>query len=147
MNKDAVKVLMVEDDVMLSTMLALNFKKEGFDFTVAGSFKDALVKFKKVFKNNDLYKLIILDINLPDGNGLDLLRVLRKGVPSVPVLILSASASEFDRVSGLDLGADDYLCKPFSVNELRSRMNALLRRCGGLQCAAPRTPDDDGDGR
>jgi two-component system response regulator QseB len=75
--------------------------------------------------------MVILDVNLPDGNGLDLLRVLKKEAPAIPVIILSASASEFDRVSGLDLGADDYLCKPFSVNELRSRLNAVLRRCGG----------------
>lgn len=139
MKPEPVKVLMVEDDVMLSTMLALNFKKEGFDISVAASFKDALLKFKKIFTHKAEYRLIILDITLPDGNGLDLLRLLKKEAPAVPVLILSANASEFDRVSGLDLGADDYLCKPFSVNELRSRLKALLRRCG-----AP--PDGGTDG-
>jgi DNA-binding response OmpR family regulator len=145
MKNEPVKVLMVEDDVMLSTMLALNFKKEGFDITVSASFKDALLKFKKLFNKKTLYQMVILDVSLPDGNGLDLLRLLKKEAPAMPVLILSASASEFDRVSGLDLGADDYLCKPFSVNELRSRLNAILRRCGG-RAGETETPSHGTDG-
>ncbi len=144
MKPEPVKVLMVEDDVMLSTMLALNFKKEGFDIAVAASFKDALLKFKKIFNHKTEYRLIILDINLPDGNGLDLLRLLKKEAPAVPVLILSANASEFDRVSGLDLGADDYLGKPFSVNELRSRLNAILRRCAAQPDEKHSPPPDGG---
>lgn len=146
MKPEPVKVLMIEDDVMLSTMLALNFKKEGFEFTVSGTFKDALLKFKKIFTHKTEYRLIILDINLPDGNGLDLLRLLKKEAPPVPVLILSANASEFDRVSGLDLGADDYLCKPFSVNELRSRLNAILRRCAAQPAEKQSPPFGGPDG-
>jgi two-component system response regulator TctD len=77
------------------------------------------------------YDLIVLDINLPDGNGFDILRALRDRGNSAPVLALTARSKVEDRVSALDLGADDYMVKPFDLRELQARVRALLRRSGG----------------
>ncbi|HOD39387.1 MAG TPA: response regulator transcription factor [Candidatus Wallbacteria bacterium] len=130
MTEELIKLLLIDDDVMLSTMLAYNFKNEGFDVTFVSSFSDALAIINGISENNPSFALVLLDISLPDGSGLDLLKQLKKNAPEIPVLILSGKASETDRVTGLDLGADDYLCKPFSLKELQARVHALLRRTG-----------------
>ncbi len=132
MAEELIKLLLIDDDVMLSTMLAYNFKNEGFDVTFVSSFSDALAIINGISENNPSFALVLLDISLPDGSGLDLLKQLKKNAPEIPVLILSGKASETDRVTGLDLGADDYLCKPFSLKELQARVHALLRRTGKM---------------
>jgi len=132
MTEELIKLLLIDDDVMLSTMLAYNFKNEGFDVTFVSSFSDALAIINGISENNPSFALVLLDISLPDGSGLDLLKQLKKNAPEIPVLILSGKASETDRVTGLDLGADDYLCKPFSLKELQARVHALLRRTGKM---------------
>jgi two-component system catabolic regulation response regulator CreB len=87
-------------------------------------------------------------VGLPDGNGLDLLRELRRGAhPTLPVLMLSAHGEEIDRVLGLELGADDYLPKPFSPRELAARVKALLRRAAAPAAAAPPVFHDDAAGQ
>ncbi len=130
MAEELIKLLLIDDDVMLSTMLAYNFKNDGFDVTFVSSFSDALAIINGISETRPSFALVLLDISLPDGSGLDLLRQLKKNAPEIPVLILSGKASETDRVTGLDLGADDYLCKPFSLKELQARVHAILRRAG-----------------
>ena len=130
MTEELIKLLLIDDDVMLSTMLAYNFKNEGFDVTFVSSFSDALAIINGISEDSPSFALVLLDISLPDGSGFDLLKQLKKNAPKIPVLILSGKASETDRVTGLDLGADDYLCKPFSLKELQARVHALLRRTG-----------------
>lgn len=128
MTEKSIKMLLVDDDIMLSTMLAYNFKNEGFDVTFVSTFGDAFAIINGISENTPSFALVLLDISLPDGNGLDLLELLKKNAPEIPVLILSGKASETDRVTGLNLGADDYLCKPFSLKELQARVHAILRR-------------------
>ncbi len=117
------KVLIVEDQRNLAQALRQGLAERSYTVRSAascGEARDALCE--------SAYDLIILDLGLPDGDGLDLLREWRQGGFKEPVLILSARDSVQDRVSGLDLGADDYLSKPFSMEELLARVRSQLRR-------------------
>ncbi len=116
-------VLVVEDEPDLGRLLQLNLTPLGFEVDVApdlGSARRALRARERV--------LVILDLTLPDGDGLDLCRELRQRQDYTPILILTARADETDRVVGLELGADDYLVKPFAIRELTARVKAILRR-------------------
>ena len=115
-------IQIVEDDRALGEGIVLALKEPGMEFVCHGSVKEALAAFKRV-----LPELIILDVNLPDGSGYDFLKEVRKR-SQVPVLILTATDMEMDEVTGLTLGADDYMTKPFSLAVLRARIQALLRR-------------------
>jgi len=115
------KILIIEDDISLSNGITLALKDNELIFTQAHTLHSA-----KQHIETTLFDLIILDINLPDGSGLDFLKELR-GSSSVPVIILTANDLETDVVTGLDLGADDYITKPFSLMILRARVNARLR--------------------
>jgi len=116
------KILVVEDDKTLLDVLAYNLKKEGYSTVTASGGNQALELAR--IENPDL---IILDIMLPELDGLEVCRILRKEL-TVPILMLTAKTGEVDRVVGLELGADDYLPKPFSLRELLARVRALLRR-------------------
>ena len=118
------KILIVEDDSGISDFIIPELQHEGFTTCLAVTGREALEKFKS--ENPDL---ILLDIMLPGNDGLTILKKLRDDAvtANIPVIIISAKTTELDRVKGLDLGADDYLCKPFGVMELVSRVRARLR--------------------
>ncbi len=120
------RILLVEDDKSIRLTVSETLSSEGFRVS---SFKDGLSALD--FINNDIKKdvdLIILDLMLPGLNGLELCRKIRNEEDYTPILILSAKDNESDRVLGLEVGADDYLTKPFGLNELIARSRALIRR-------------------
>ncbi len=118
----AEKILVVDDEISLQETLAYNLKKEGYIVQIASDGPSALELVRS--GNPDL---VILDIMLPGLDGFEVCRVLRKEM-TTPVLMLTARDDEIDRVVGLEVGADDYLAKPFSMRELIARVKALLRR-------------------
>ena len=120
-------ILLVEDEPAITEPLAEALEREGFEPRVAATAADALSAARE-----DPPDLVLLDIGLPDGSGLDVCRELRKS-GDVPIIMLTARGSEADRVLGLELGADDYIVKPFSAREVTARVRAVLRR------AAPAT--------
>lgn len=115
------KILIVEDDLALSEGIVLAFKDNNFAFMQTRSLTEA----RQAVRNTSI-QMVILDLNLPDGNGLEFLKELRR-TSAVPVIILTANDLETDVVRGLELGADDYITKPFSLMILRARVNARLR--------------------
>jgi len=119
------EILIIDDDTDLSFIISEMLESYGFSVTTAGSGEEA---FSLLSNNN--YHLILLDINLPDTTGLELCKELRK-VSQVPVIFASARTSENDRITGFDIGGDDYLPKPYSMKELLSRVKALIRRTYG----------------
>ncbi len=120
------RILMIEDNVRLTDLTAKGLEKEGFTVDVVATVVDGEAALETV-----QYDAVILDLGLPDGSGLTLLRALRERGNATPVLILTARDSVEDRVRGLDGGGDDYLLKPFAMEELLARLRALLRRPGG----------------
>lgn len=117
-------VLVVDDEPLIRETVALALDEQGYAVMQSGDGQQAL---ELVHQNQDL-DLVVLDIMLPGLNGLDLCRVLRSEGNPVPILVLSAKDTETDRVVGLELGADDYLTKPFGMPELIARCRAILRR-------------------
>ena len=115
-------VLVVEDEESITTPLTAALAREGFEATVAATAAEALELAGRLDPD-----LVLLDLMLPDGSGLDVCRELRRS-SSVPIIVLTARGDETDRVVGLELGADDYVVKPFSARELVARMRAVLRR-------------------
>lgn len=130
------QILIVEDEDLIREMIVLALEEEGFEVVTAADGRTALtfLQGESPATVDFPFDLIILDLMLPQLNGLDLCRLLRYQGNPVPILILSAKATETDRVLGLEVGADDYLTKPFSMRELIARCRALLRRqrLGGL---------------
>jgi len=121
------RILLVEDDTVLGDGLSRSLADWGFDVTLAvtGTFADSALSTQP-------YDLVILDLGLPDMDGRDVLRQLRgRHQSAIPVLILTARDGLNDRVGGLELGADDYMTKPFELRELEARVRALLRRSQG----------------
>jgi two-component system phosphate regulon response regulator PhoB len=120
-----VKVLIVEDEADLQEVLRFNLQSAGYQALVAGTGSDALRLAKRHRPD-----LVLLDLMLPDILGTEVCRVLKQDeeTQSIPVIMLTAKAEERNRVEGLELGADDYVTKPFSVRELLLRVNAILRR-------------------
>lgn len=120
-------IYFVEDDDNIRKLVCYALGREGFavrDFAAAAEFRSALNS------GAEPPQLVLLDIMLPGEDGLSLLKWLRSGAGrDIPVIMLTAKASEFDKVTGLDLGADDYIAKPFGMTELVSRIRAVLRRC------------------
>jgi DNA-binding response OmpR family regulator len=121
-------VLIIEDEFALSKELDVFLKKEGYICDLAYTGKEAS---EKIFVNN--YDFILLDLGLPDYDGLALLKEIFKDRMDASVIILTARGTVDDKVKGLDMGADDYLAKPFSLLELQSRMQAIIRRKHGLK--------------
>jgi len=123
------RVLIVEDEDLIREMLVLALKAEGYALATAADGQTALALLQSAQPNLGFpFDLVVLDLMLPQINGLDICRLLRHQGNPVPILILSAKGSETDRVLGLEVGADDYLTKPFSMRELVARCRALLRR-------------------
>lgn len=122
MKKANSKILIVEDDRTLLSVLEYNLTKEGYSLVTAVDGVEALEVARK-----DKPDFIILDIMLPKMSGFEVCRILRKEM-TVPILMLTAKDEEIDKVVGLDLGADDYMTKPFSMRELLARVRAMLRR-------------------
>jgi DNA-binding response OmpR family regulator len=121
------RLLIVEDNEELAQLLAKGLKTAGYDSDVLSTVEDARAVLSTTF-----YAALILDLGLPDGDGLELLRELRQRDNPVPVLVLTARGGLHDRVHGLRSGADDYLVKPFALEELLARLEAQLRRPGQL---------------
>jgi DNA-binding response OmpR family regulator len=116
------KILVVDDEISLQETLDYNLKKQGYDVHTTGNGSEALEMARELKPD-----LIILDVMLPGLDGFEVCRILRKEM-STPVLMLTARDDEIDRVVGLEVGADDYLAKPFSMRELIARVKAMLRR-------------------
>ena len=117
------KILIVEDEIELLTAVSNYLVKENHICELAGNFQKADEKIS-IYE----YDIILLDIGLPDGNGLELIKTIKQNNIRAGIIILSAKNSTDDKISGLDLGADDYMTKPFQLSELNSRINAVLRR-------------------
>jgi two-component system response regulator RegX3 len=115
-------ILLVEDERSITEPLAAALEREGFDASVAGTVADALERARELEPD-----LVLLDVMLPDGSGFDVCRELRQ-TSKVPIIMLTARGEEADRVVGLELGADDYVVKPFSAREVVARIRAVLRR-------------------
>jgi DNA-binding response OmpR family regulator len=124
------RILVVDDEPAVTDLLAYNLRKAGYEIALAADGSEAL-RLARQFGPD----LILLDLMLPEIDGLEVCRELRK-TSNVPVIMLTARGEEIDRVVGLELGADDYVCKPFSVRELQARIKAVLRRSTNDQPAA-----------
>ena len=141
------RILLVEDDPAIARTVAYALEREGLATLHSLLLRDARSQLRD--SRTAPFDLVVLDVGLPDGNGLDLLRELRQAGQATPVLVLSAQGEEIDRVLGLELGADDYLPKPFSPRELAARVKALLRRSGATAAApaSARPFEDDAAGQ
>ena len=115
-------ILMVEDEESITVPLAEALEREGFDTQVSGTVREALELTERALPD-----LVLLDVMLPDGSGYDVCRRLRER-SRVPIIMLTARGEETDRIVGLELGADDYVVKPFSAREVAARIRAVLRR-------------------
>lgn len=122
------RILVVEDDLPLSEALTTLLESSGYavDRVSDGASAEALVRVES-------FDLVILDLNLPEMDGLAMLRAMRRRANPAAVMILTARSAPQDRILGLDLGADDYMAKPFDVGEFEARVRSLLRRQAGLR--------------
>ncbi|VUX11191.1 Transcriptional regulatory protein YycF [Streptococcus constellatus] len=116
------KILVVDDEKPISDIIKFNMVKEGYEVVTAFNGREALEMFEA-----ERPDILILDLMLPEMDGLEVARTIRK-TSNVPIIVLSAKDSEFDKVIGLEIGADDYMTKPFSNRELQARVKAILRR-------------------
>jgi two-component system response regulator MprA len=119
------RILVVDDEPAVRDALQRALKIQGYDVTLSPGGADALMRLSK-----DRWDAVVLDVMMPQVDGLEVARTIRRGGDSTPVLMLTARDSVGDRVAGLDAGADDYLVKPFALEELLARLRALLRRTG-----------------
>ncbi len=133
------RILVVEDDATLRSTLAYNLRRDGHDVTLAADGEAALAEWSKAVSD-----LVLLDVMLPKLDGLEVCRRLRQ-TSSVPIVMLTARTEEIDRVVGLEIGADDYVTKPFSTRELLARVKANLRRRDLMRQEFGRDPADSGD--
>ncbi|MBT8250085.1 MAG: response regulator transcription factor [Acidimicrobiia bacterium] len=131
MTTDSVAILVIEDEPALADSIKYNLELEGYDVTLAATGNEGLEAFRR-----DHPSLVLLDVMLPALSGLDVCRLIRSQ-SSVPIIMLTARSSEGDVVAGLELGADDYVTKPFSMRELISRVRANLRRTSDPEETAP----------
>jgi phosphate regulon transcriptional regulator PhoB len=120
-------ILVVDDEKDILELVSYNLQKEGFHIETSQNGEDALDKIR-----SDRFDLLILDLMLPGIQGMELCKVLKSDnqTASIPIIMLTAKSEEFDKVLGLEMGADDYITKPFSPRELVARVNAVLRRTG-----------------
>lgn len=117
-------ILVAEDDAAIRDLVMHHLEREGFTVVGAADGQSALRRARGIAD------LVVLDIGLPGVDGLDIARTLRRERHAVPIVMLSARTEEVDRIVGFELGADDYVCKPFSARELVARVKAVLRRNG-----------------
>ena len=126
------KILIVEDDLSIIELISYNLESE-YDIQVCNDGQDAWVKLQ-----NEHFDLVLLDLMIPSIDGITLCKRVRSDavLKMLPIIMLTAKSSEQDRVLGLDVGADDYITKPFSVRELMSRINAIIRRVEGTNATS-----------
>jgi DNA-binding response OmpR family regulator len=129
----APRILLVDDEQPIQTLLSFPLERDGYEVVVASDGREALARFEELPPD-----LVVLDLMLPKMDGLEVCKRLRAKGETVPIIMLTAKSEEIDKVLGLELGADDYITKPFSVREFRSRVKAALRRSGMSR--------NDGDG-
>ncbi len=120
-------ILLVEDDPEISRLINLHFDSPQYKLTSCATFASAMTNLY----NSD-YNLVILDISLPDGNGLEICKHIRAKDAQTPVMMLTCHSEESDKVLGLELGADDYVTKPFGILELKARVKAIMRRTANV---------------
>ena len=118
------RILLVDDEQPIQTLLSFPLQRDGYEVVQASDGREALARFAE-----QAFDLVVLDVMLPKMDGLEVCRRLRAR-SSVPIIMLTAKSEEIDKVLGLELGADDYITKPFSMREFRSRVKAALRRAG-----------------
>ncbi len=128
------RLLVVDDEPPLLRALVLNLTRRGYEVSTSSTAAGALAQVRRLPPD-----LLILDLGLPDLDGLDVLRELRHIEPALPVIVLSARSTSQDKVTALDLGAVDYVAKPFDMNELVARLRAAIRRAGTTTRTAPIT--------
>lgn len=133
MNK---RILVVEDDQDINKLIAMNLKDMNYDVDTCGNGRRGFE-----MASSGQYDLMVLDLMLPEMDGLEICRTLRAASVLTPILMLTARDSEADRVVGLEMGADDYLTKPFSVRELQARIKAMLRRMDMLNKPEPQSDE------
>jgi DNA-binding response OmpR family regulator len=121
----APRILLVDDEAAIQTLLSYPLRKDGYEVVQASDGAEALERFA----DEGTFDLVVLDVMMPRLDGLETCRRLR-ATSTVPIIMLTAKAEEIDKVLGLELGADDYITKPFSMHEFRSRVKAALRRAG-----------------
>jgi DNA-binding response OmpR family regulator len=131
----APRILLVDDEAAIQTLLSYPLRKDGYEVVQASDGGEALERFAE-----GAFDLVVLDVMMPRLDGLETCRRLR-ATSTVPIIMLTAKAEEIDKVLGLELGADDYITKPFSMHEFRSRVKAALRRAG--MSRASDTPDGE----
>ena len=129
----APRILLVDDEQPIQTLLSFPLQRDGYEVVQAADGPEALARF-----DEQIFDLVVLDVMLPRMDGLEVCRRLRAKGETVPIIMLTAKSEEIDKVLGLELGADDYITKPFSMREFRSRVKAALRRSG-----MARTDTDD----
>jgi DNA-binding response OmpR family regulator len=128
------RILIVEDEPQLARLLRMHLEEQQGNVSISTTVRDAMDSIRA-----RSFDLVILDLMLPDGDGLDICRALRQGHDYTPILVLTARGEEIDRVIGLELGADDYLTKPFGIRELLARVKALFRRTEMMAAAGTET--------
>jgi two-component system, OmpR family, alkaline phosphatase synthesis response regulator PhoP len=129
MNK---KIMVVDDEISIVTLLQFNLEKEGYDVVTANDGIEA-VETIEIEKPD----LILLDVMLPGMDGIDVVKTLRQKKITTPIVMITAKDDEFDKILGLELGADDYMTKPFSPREVVARIRAILRRIQTMQASSP----------
>jgi DNA-binding response OmpR family regulator len=129
----APRILLVDDEQPIQTLLSFPLQRDGYEVVQAADGAEALARYSE-----QIFDLVVLDVMLPRMDGLEVCRRLRAKGETVPIIMLTAKSEEIDKVLGLELGADDYITKPFSMREFRSRVKAALRRSG-----MARTDTDD----
>jgi two-component system, OmpR family, response regulator len=134
MVEKSARILLVDDEHSIQTLLSYPLRKDGYEVVRAADGREALDRFSE-----QAFDLVVLDVMLPQLDGLEVCRRLRAR-SAVPIIMLTAKSEEIDKVLGLELGADDYITKPFSMREFRSRVKAALRRAD-----MARPPEGDGD--
>jgi DNA-binding response OmpR family regulator len=130
----APRILLVDDEQPIQTLLSFPLQRDGYEVVQASDGREALARF-----GEQQFDLVVLDLMLPRMDGLEVCKRLRAKGSTVPIIMLTAKSEEIDKVLGLELGADDYITKPFSMREFRSRVKAALRRAG---MAHPETDDE-----
>jgi DNA-binding response OmpR family regulator len=135
MAERAPRILLADDEQSIQTLLSFPLRKDGYEVTTAADGREALARFSE-----GRFDLVVLDVMMPRMDGLEVCRRIRAR-NTVPIIMLTAKAEEIDKVLGLELGADDYITKPFSLREFRSRVRAALRRAGMQTQSAE--PDED----
>ena len=134
MTDRAPRILLVDDEQPIQTLLSFPLQRDGYEVVQASDGPDALARFSE-----QPFDLVVLDLMLPRIDGLEVCKRLRANGSTVPIIMLTAKSEEIDKVLGLELGADDYITKPFSMREFRSRVKAALRRAG---MAAPENDEE-----